>query len=191
MSAMKITVKELSPKLWPDVEALFGEKGAVGGCWCMSWRVEKGEDWGEIKGAVAKARFKKLVTTGKAFGVIAYGDGKPVGWCSIGPRRDYAKLDRAPSFKCDDADEVWSAPCFYVAKEARGFGVGTQMLALAEKIARKNGAKALEGYPVKTKEGKALPAAFVWTGTTPLFEKSGYVVVGNRGGGKERVRKAL
>ena len=38
-------IRELSPELWPAFEALFGEKGACAGCWCMFWRTEKGESF--------------------------------------------------------------------------------------------------------------------------------------------------
>jgi hypothetical protein len=34
--------KELTPDRWSDVEALFGTRGACGGCWCMLWvRVDR------------------------------------------------------------------------------------------------------------------------------------------------------
>jgi hypothetical protein len=33
----------LTPALWPALEQLFGPNGACGGCWCMWWRIEKGE----------------------------------------------------------------------------------------------------------------------------------------------------
>jgi hypothetical protein len=39
---MKLLIKELNPKLWGDLERLFGEKGAWGGCWCMYLRIEQG-----------------------------------------------------------------------------------------------------------------------------------------------------
>ena len=32
---MRIVCRELTPALWPDLERLFGPRGAVGGCWCM------------------------------------------------------------------------------------------------------------------------------------------------------------
>ena len=189
---MKIETKELRPELWPQIEKLFGANGACGGCWCMSWRQEKGEDWDKIKGAIAKSRFKKLVTTGKAHGVLAFVDGKPVGWCSFDRRRDYSKLDRAPSLKCSDADVVWSAPCFFVHKDFRGQGVGTALLKHALRAMRKLGAKTAEGYPVKPYGyGKKIPHAFAWTGTQQMFKENGFKVVGKRDGGKLRVRKDL
>jgi len=37
-SRVKLTTGPLTPDLWPAFEDLFGENGAVGGCWCMYWR---------------------------------------------------------------------------------------------------------------------------------------------------------
>ena len=36
---MNLTIRPLTPELWPKLEDLFGESGAVGGCWCMYWRL--------------------------------------------------------------------------------------------------------------------------------------------------------
>ena len=33
----------LTPGRWDDFVALFGERGACGGCWCMLWRLTKKE----------------------------------------------------------------------------------------------------------------------------------------------------
>jgi len=190
--AMEIVTKELEPSLWGDFEELFGENGACGGCWCMSWRIDKGEKWATVKGAEAKKRMKKLVSSGKAHGILAYHGGRPVGWCSFDRRSDYLKLDRAPSLKCDDADEVWSIPCFFVKAGYRGQGVGSALLDGALKALKKRGAKIVEGYPVKSYSyGKEIPAAFAWTGTQPMFKKAGFKPVGNRNGAKQRMRKEL
>ena len=54
----KIETRELTPDLWPDLETLFGSNGACGGCWCMYWRQERGEDWSQLKGARNKRRFR-------------------------------------------------------------------------------------------------------------------------------------
>lgn len=173
---MKIITKELKPSFWNDLEILFGSNGACGGCWCMSWRTEKGENWENIKGNNAKNRFKKLVTSGKAHGVLAYADGVPVGWCSFDRRKDYPKLDRAPSFKCTDANDVGSIPCFFVKNGYRGKGIAGKLLEHAEKVMKKMKFKILEGYPVKPSKAykDKIPAAFAWTGTQPLFLKAGF-----------------
>lgn len=188
----EVTVEPLTPARWADVEALFGEKGACAGCWCMFWRLGEGERFDDVKGAKAKRRFKALVMRGGAKGVLAYARGAPVGWLTMGPRRDFAKLDRAPSLACDDADEVHSIPCFFVLSGARGQGVATALLNAAVLALKKAGARIVEGYPVKpAKPGEKIPAAFAYTGTLPLFEKAGFAVVAPKRTGKQRTRKVL
>lgn len=190
---MKLTVAPLTPARWKDVETLFGEKGACAGCWCMYWRLEKGERFDDVKGPKAKRRFKALVESGRAQGLLAFADGEPVGWLAHGPRRDFPKLDRAPSLACDDADEVHSVPCFFIKAGFRQQGVATALLDAAVRAARKAGAATLEGYPVQpSTPGKAIPAAFAWTGTVPLFERAGFApVTPARRPGKQRLRRAL
>jgi hypothetical protein len=36
---MQLTVRPLTPDLWPALEGLFGKGGASNGCWCMYWRI--------------------------------------------------------------------------------------------------------------------------------------------------------
>jgi GNAT superfamily N-acetyltransferase len=38
-SSMKLTIRPLTPDLWPALEDLFGKNGACNGCWCMYWRI--------------------------------------------------------------------------------------------------------------------------------------------------------
>jgi hypothetical protein len=35
---MKLTIRPVTPDLWPALELLFGDWGASNGCWCMYWR---------------------------------------------------------------------------------------------------------------------------------------------------------
>lgn len=188
----KLVTRELTPDLWPALEQLFGEKGACGGCWCMYWRIERGESWEQLKGATNKQRFKSLVQSGRAHGVLAFRGDEPVGWCAVERRRDLPRLDRSRTLACEDAERVWSLPCFYVKAGHRGTGVSRALLAHALRLLRAAGAEIAEGYPVRPKKkGQAIPAAFAFTGTKSLFESAGFEVVGNRGGGKERMRRAL
>lgn len=188
MSA-KVETRELTPRLWPDLETLFGGNGACGGCWCMYWRLERGEEWAKVKGAVNRRRLRTLVLAGRVHGVLAYLGGKPVGWAAYDRRRDFARLDRAPSLACDDADTVWSLPCFFVKAGYRKQGVASALLAAAVKAVRRRRGAVIEAYPVRSaKFGKAIPAAFAWTGTLSMFEAAGFAPVGSRDGGKQRMR---
>jgi len=188
---MRLTTEELTPHMWPQVEALFGSRGACGGCWCQAWHLEKGERWEEIRGAPAKARMRKGVKAGTLLGILAFDGETPVGWCAFGPRNTFSRLNRARTLKCDDADRVWSLPCFFVIRGYRGRGVAKALLAHALRAMEARGARIAEGYPSKPDaEGKYI-AAFAWTGTRSLFAQAGFTVAGNAGGSKERVRKRL
>ena len=185
----EVDCRELVPERWDDLERLFGERGACGGCWCMSWRTALGERWEQLKGETNRQRFKALVLTGQAHGALAYAGVQPVGWCSFDRRRDFLRLDRAPSLACDDADQVWSLPCFYIHPKFRAQGVAAALLAFALGVLRDQyRAAAIEAYPVKSKAGQKLPAAFAWTGTASLFLKAGFQPVGKLGGGRQRMR---
>lgn len=188
---MKIVCRELTPGLWPDLEALFGPRGACAGCWCMYWRQKRGEKWPQMQGEPNKRRFRRLVRDGKAHGALAYAGAEPVGWVSFDRRVDFDRVDRAPSLACDDAARVWSVPCFFVKAGWRGQGVADALLAFAVRALARHGAQIIEGYPVKVASGSKAPAAFVSTGLEPMFAKAGFTTVAVRDRGKQRVRLVL
>jgi GNAT superfamily N-acetyltransferase len=190
---MKLRIKQLDPSRWNDLEQLFGEKGACGGCWCMYCRIEPGEKWANVKGPEAKKRLRKMVQNGSVQGLIAYDDDQPIGWCTFGKRLDFPWLNRARSLKCDDAENVWSIPCFYINNRYRKKGVATELLKATTVLLASRGVTSLEGYPVKpTKpDSKNIPGVFAWTGTIPLFEKQGFTLAGSPSTAKLRYRKSL
>jgi GNAT superfamily N-acetyltransferase len=188
---MRLTTKELTSELWPQVERLFGEKGACGGCWCQAWRIEKGERWKNIEGAIAKQRLRKGILDGTVHGSLAFDGETPIGWCTFGPRDSFPRLNRARTLQCDDSASVWSLPCFFVLRGYREKGVSKAMLEHALEAMKSWGVKTAEGYPSKPgKDGRYI-AAFSWTGTRSLFEKAGFTLAGNPEGSKIRMRKRL
>ena len=188
---MDITTRDLAPELWPAVEVLFGATGACGGCWCQAWRFAPPEKWSTIKGATAKERLHAGILAGTVHGVLAFDGDTPVGWCTFGPRLSFPRLALARTLRCDDAERVWSIPCFFVARGYRGRGVATALLDHAVKSMVRRGVEIIEGYPTKPNESGRYIAGFAWTGTRSLFGKAGFVVVSNPEGSKQRVRRAL
>lgn len=168
----RITTRPLRKSDWPSINRLFGERGACGGCWCMAWRWP-GSEWEKHKGASNQRAFKRLVTSGKARGVLAFADGEPVGWCSIGPRADFKALATKRSLRTDWDEDTWSVTCFFVPRAWRGRGVAGKLLGEAVDLARRCGARRVEGYPVVPSKsfGEKMPGAFAWTGLPQVFER--------------------
>ena len=127
---------------------------------------------------VNKTQLKKLVEGGRPPGLIGYRGKVPVGWVSIGPREDYAKLARSPVMKPVDDQPVWSVICFVVPVEYRGHGVAQALLAGAVAYAKKHGAKLIEAYPVdKPSRSKD---DFMWFGAKSMYDKAGFSEVARR-----------
>ncbi|HYG60814.1 MAG TPA: hypothetical protein VD902_22280 [Symbiobacteriaceae bacterium] len=75
----------LTPDRWSDFEALFGPRGACGGCWCTYFQQSRKEA-GANKGEANRAFMQARVAAGKVPGLIAYQGETPVGWVAVEPR---------------------------------------------------------------------------------------------------------
>ena len=100
----------LTAERWADFEELFGPKGAYGGCWCMWWRLSRRE-FEDQQGEGNRRAMKAIVESGHVPGILGYLDGKPVAWCSVSPREQYASLNRSRILKRIDDTPVWSIVC--------------------------------------------------------------------------------
>jgi GNAT superfamily N-acetyltransferase len=169
---------------WPDLVELF-DRPIVRTCFCMFYR--KGGDTGA--GRENQRAMRALVDAGTVPGLIGYEDGKPVAWVSLGPREDYARLQRSPIMKPVDERPVWSIVCFFVAREARGRGVAQRMLQAATEYARSRGARLLEAYPVD-RDGRSDPAAMFF-GAKSMYDRAGFREVARRKPTRPVVRKAI
>jgi GNAT superfamily N-acetyltransferase len=169
---LKLSFHPLTLNRWRDLEELFGERGACGGCWCMWWRLSRSE-FEQGKGKKNKAALKRIVRSGEVPGILAYVEGRPIAWCSVGPRETFSALERSRVLKRIDDKPVWSVVCLFVDKASRKKGVSVEILKAAIEYAKKKGAKIVEGYPIEPKRGR-WPDAFVWTGVPSAYLKAGF-----------------
>lgn len=172
MPSNNLRFHPLTAARWRDVEKLFGERGACGGCWCMYWKLMRPQ-YEKQKGAGNKRALKKLVASGEVPGVLAYHREEAVGWCALAPREKYPRLANSRILQPVDEQPVWSVTCFFIKKEYRRQGVSTALLQAAAQHAKKRGAKILEGYPVEPQKGM-MADTFVWTGLASTFSKAGF-----------------
>jgi len=187
---VQLSFKPLILDLWSDFEALFGERGACGGCWCMLWRLPK-KQFEAQKGDGNRQAMRAIVESGEAPGILAYHGTKPVGWCAVAPRTAYSALSRSRVLKKVDDRDCWSVACLFIEKSHRKKGVATELLRAAGNYARSQGAQLLEGYPVEPKSGKDIPPAFAWTGIPSAFTRAGFKEVLRRSPTRPIMRKEL
>jgi GNAT superfamily N-acetyltransferase len=186
---MVIKVLPLTRNRWHDLVDLFNRPGGsiVRGCWCMHYRKT-----GPSNGASSvrnEAALSSLVTRGRVPGLLAYEDGRVVGWVSIAPREEYLRLDHLPVMKPVDARPVWSIVCFYVDPRSRGKGITEALVKGALAYARSKGARLVEAYPVDKAE-RSHPD-FMWFGAKRIFDRAGFKEVARRKPARPVMRKAL
>jgi GNAT superfamily N-acetyltransferase len=173
---MSIEVRPVTAERWDDLLTLFGERGAIAGCWCMWFRSRPHGP--EDRRTENRAALQGLVMDDRVPGLLAYRDGEPVGWVSVAPRPEFERVtgQAAETEAGAAASPVWSIVCFYIHGRKRGTGIATALLEAAVKHARSGGAQILEAYPVepegRTRSGDA------FTGLRSMFERAGFREVG-------------
>lgn len=183
MQAARLTVLPLTPGRWPDLEAVFGARGCsvARSCWCMAYRrsgAQLNPPAGTRRSDFNRAGLKSLVDAGHPPGLIGYLGNQPVGWISLGPREEFAKLKHSPVMKPVDDQPVWSVICFVVPAEHRRKGVAQALLRGAIAYAKKRGARLLEAYPVD-KRGPCGDET-LWFGAKRMYDRAGFEVVARR-----------
>ena len=178
----QLEILPLTPERLPDLAELFGQGGDPKWCWCSFYRL-RGVDFRTATPASNRSVLERAVETtaaeGRAPGLVAYRDGKAVGWVSLGPRDDYERLRHSRVLAPIDDRPVWSVVCFVVARQARGQGIAAALLDAAVGYAREHGATLLESYPVET-DGARVSAANAYKGTVRMFERAGFEIAERR-----------
>ena len=170
MEAAGVVTLPVTRENWEDFEAFFSSYGILRYCWCMEWRLTK-EEKKQNDAADRKAYMRQRIQDNVPVGILAYRDGKPAAWCSVGPRETFRNL------KGDETIEgVWSITCFFVPKKLRGQGLTRALMDGAKAYARDGGAKYLEGYPVERDS-----PSYSHMGHRDMFERAGFAFVKNAG----------
>jgi GNAT superfamily N-acetyltransferase len=167
-----IRIEPADARRWPDLERLFGARGACGGCWCMWYRLPRAE-YERGKGQDNRDKLRKLLQAEDPTGVIAYAGEAPIGWCAVAPRSAFTRLERARTLRPVDDQPVWSIVCLFVARGHRRQGVSVALLNGAAQYARSLGALIVEGYPVEPRSG-TIPEVFAHPGTPSAFKSAGF-----------------
>jgi GNAT superfamily N-acetyltransferase len=174
-------VRPLTRQRLSDLDELFATTAMTNRCYCTYFLLTSREREHVWPAGRSRAVFEEAVAAGPVpGGVLAYRDGRAVGWCAAGPRVRYGTVMRSPLWKERDVGEdesVWLVPCFYVHREARHTGLTVALLDRAVALAREYGAAAIEGMPrADGAVGSGATTSFV--GFPQTFADCGFTVRG-------------
>ena len=133
-----VDVLPLTPERFGDLAALFAEGGDPKWCWCVYFRF-RGRDWSNSTAGQNRAALEDLTATGRPPGLVAYQEGRAVGWVSLGPREEYERLAWSKVLAPVDDTPVWSIVCFVVSRRARGRGLAAALLDAAVGVCARGG----------------------------------------------------
>jgi GNAT superfamily N-acetyltransferase len=177
-----IETAPVTPDCWADVVELFERPGPRGGtpitsgCWCQYWNV-RGRAYTKGWEGDNRARLEAEVSSGTPPGLLAYLAGDAVGWCRVGPRDTFERLEASPTLARVDDEPVWSVVCFYVHPAAKRRGVASSLLQAALAFAAAHDAAVVEVYAARAGH----PNIDAYTGYRPMFEAAGFEPVRSAG----------
>ena len=139
-------------------------------------------------------RFSNMaVASTSPMGVLASVADHPIGWCACGPRSRYTaatdpgnELMRRRSPLEDGS--VWLLPCLLVDKAHRGRGVTGSLVGAAVELARREGAAALEGWPLAASQGRS---GDDFVGREQTFARAGFHCIDRPAPGRVIMRLEL
>ncbi len=185
-----VSVVDAAPDRWADLAEVMGTRGDPSRCWCQYFRHD-GNYLARTPETNRAALRRQVGAAPGPSGVLAYAEGHPIGWCDVGPRAGYPRLARMPASQATaDEDGLWAVVCFVVRVGHRRQGVAHALLAGAIDLARRQGARTLEAYPV---DGAVRPgggAAF-YHGPLSLFDRAGFEQVARPSPSRAVVRLVL
>jgi hypothetical protein len=177
---------------WEDIATIFGTRGIAAVCWCQRYKLQPREAFKHHPPEERAARLRQQTHCGDptaqgTSGLVAYLDGEPVGWCAVEPRPAYIGLLRVYRTPWqgraeDKADEsVWALTCFMIRAGYRRRRISCALARAAVDLARERGARALEGYPMRSEPGEEVTWGEEHVGFESAFVAAGFREVSRPG----------
>jgi GNAT superfamily N-acetyltransferase len=170
---------------WDDLQAIFGTRGQSYTCQCQRYKLRRREAFRSFPVEDRALRLRAQTDCGHpgaetTSGLVAYLDDEPAGWCAVEPRTAYEGLVRNNRVPWTDRDEdkaddsVWAVTCLLTRVGFRKRGVSRALARAAVDFARDRGARAIEGYPITTKD---VIVEELHVGTVSVFADAGFAEV--------------
>jgi GNAT superfamily N-acetyltransferase len=169
----EIAIEPITFDSGPDVGRFFDlnafpDNPAWGACYCMFYPRggRENDDWGDVTWQQNRADQMDRIANGRTTGMLAYHEGRVVGWCNATARSEF------PGLTSGDDGGVASVVCFAIAPPYRGHGVAGRLLEGVISRFGEVGFARLEAYPVRDPQD----AMAAYHGSLDLFERAGFEV---------------
>jgi len=180
-----ISIVPANEASWEDLQTVLGSRGAASWCNCQRYKLRPREAFATFPVEERARRLRQQTRCGhpesdSTSGLVAYLDGEPVGWCAVEPRSAYEGLVRNARVpwqgRAEDKsdDGVWAVTCLFTRVGFRKRGVSRALAGAARDFARGRGARAIEGYPMTTKD---VITEELHVGTRSVFAAAGFAEV--------------
>ena len=167
---------------WEDLRTIFGTRGTASSCQCQRYRLRPREAFAKFPIEERARRLREQSDCGhpgsdSTSGLVAYLEGEPVGWCAVEPRTAYEGLVRNARVPWEGREEdktddsIWAVTCLLTRAGFRKRGISRALARAAVDFARERGARAIEGYPITTKD---VIAEELHVGTEGVFAAAGF-----------------
>lgn len=148
----EVEIHDVAPDRLADYQSFFDNDAfrdypVWQSCYCMETQLAQTDEWAARTAAENRRDMSALITEGKVTGLLAYVNGKPVGWCNYGETTRLGGVMRKLGLSAADHEGVGSVACFVIAAPYRGHGVASRLLDAAIERLRKSGVRAVEAYP--------------------------------------------
>jgi len=184
-TAAAIAVVPANEASWADLQTVLGTRGQAARCQCQRYKLRRGEPFASFPVEERASRLREQSECGHpesdtTSGLLAYLDGEPVGWCAVELRSHYAGLlrnNRVPwAGRAEDKtdDTVWAVTCLFTRAGFRKRCISRALARAAVDFARGRGARAIEAYPMTTKN---VISAELHVGIESVFAGAGFAAV--------------
>jgi GNAT superfamily N-acetyltransferase len=178
----ELTIVPANEARCEDLETVFGRRGTAAICRCQRYKLRPREAFAKFPVEERAHRLRQQTDCGhpesdRTSGLVAYLDGEPVGWCAVEPRTAYEGLVRNARVPWEGRDEdrsddgIWAVTCLFTRAGFRKRGVSRALARAAVDFARQRGARAIEGYPMTTKD---VIVEELHVGTEGVFAAAGF-----------------
>ena len=173
----EVEVRDVTPERVADYLDFFDHRAfrdfpAWQSCYCMeTHRDHTDEEWSARTGADNRGDMQAMIRDGRVTALLAYVDGKPVGWCNYGETTRLSGVMMKLKLDAAEHSGVGSIACFVIAAPYRGHGVATKLLDAAVERLKARGMRSVEAYPRRQEDSSAQAH---YRGSLRMYERAGF-----------------